>query len=101
VLEALLEKYRDESALNLDDVNILKVTPFSAMGSVVQPIKAFGGNEGFEKADCEMQDALYLESRALLWHSAGAERSPPPVARLQIRGRWKDMVMSLIELRVR
>ena len=34
VLDALLEKYRDEGVLNLDDANVLKVTPFTAMGSV-------------------------------------------------------------------
>ena len=61
VLDALLEKYRDEGVLNLDDANVLRVTPFTAMGSVVQLIKAFGGKEGFEKAVHEMQDALYQE----------------------------------------
>ena len=45
VLDALLDKYRDEGVLNLDDANVLKVTPFTAMGSVVQLIKAFGGRE--------------------------------------------------------
>ena len=62
VLDALLEKYRDEGVLNLDDANVLKVTPFTAMGSVVQLIKAFGGKEGFEKAVHELQDALYQET---------------------------------------
>ena len=62
VLDALLEKYRDEGVLNLDDANVLRVTPFTAMGSVVQLIKAFGGKEGFEKAVHEMQDALYQET---------------------------------------
>jgi type I restriction enzyme R subunit len=62
VLDALLEKYRDDGMLNLDDANVLRVTPFTAMGSVVQLIKAFGGKEGFEKAVHEMQDALYQET---------------------------------------
>ena len=62
VLDALLEKYRDEGVLNLDDTNVLRLAPFSGMGSVVQLIKAFGGKEGFEKAVLELQDALYLES---------------------------------------
>jgi type I restriction enzyme R subunit len=62
VLNALLEKYRDEGVLNLDDADVLKVTPFTAMGSVVQLIKAFGGKEGFEKAVHEMQAALYQET---------------------------------------
>lgn len=62
VLDALLDKYRDEGVLNLDDANVLKVTPFTTMGSVVQLIKAFGGKEGFEKAVHEMQDAIYQET---------------------------------------
>jgi type I restriction enzyme R subunit len=62
VLDALLEKYRDEGVLNLDDANVLKVTPFTDMGSVVQLINAFGGKGGFEKAVHEMQDALYQET---------------------------------------
>ncbi len=48
--------------LNLDDANVLKVTPFSEMGSVVQLIKAFGNKAGFEKAVHELQDALYQET---------------------------------------
>ncbi|MCL8489322.1 DEAD/DEAH box helicase family protein [Bradyrhizobium denitrificans] len=62
VLDALLDKYRDEGVLNLDDANVLKVTPFTTMGSVVQLIKAFGGKEEFEQAVHELQDALYVES---------------------------------------
>ena len=61
VLDALLEKYRDEGVLGLDDTNVLRVTPFTTMGSVVQLIKTFGGKEGFEKAVRELQDALYQE----------------------------------------
>ena len=62
VLDALLEKYRDEGVLNLDDANVLRVTPFTSMGSVIQLIKAFGGKEGFEKAVHELQNALYQET---------------------------------------
>ena len=62
VLDALLEKYRDEGVLNLDDTNVLRISPFSGMGSVVQLIKAFGGKEGFEQAVHELQDAIYQET---------------------------------------
>lgn len=61
VLDALLEKYRDEGVLHLDDANVLRVTPFTNMGSVLQLINAFGGKIGFEKAVQEMQAALYHE----------------------------------------
>lgn len=62
VLDALLEKYRDEGVLGLDDTNVLRVTPFTSMGSVVQLIQAFGGKDGFEKAVRELQNALYQEA---------------------------------------
>jgi len=61
VLDALLTKYADEGVLNLDDANVLKIEPFTAMGTVVQLIKAFGDREGFERAVHELQSALYQE----------------------------------------
>ena len=62
VLDALLEKYRDEGMLNLDDANVLQMTALHRDGHPVQLIKAFGGKEGFEQAVHEMQDALYQET---------------------------------------
>lgn len=62
VLDALLAKYRDEGVLNLDDTAMLKVAPFSAMGSVVQLVNAFGGTAGFEEAAHALQEALYRET---------------------------------------
>ena len=62
VLDALLTKYADEGVLNLDDAHVLKIAPFSGMGSVIQLIKAFGGKDGFEKAVHELQDAIYKET---------------------------------------
>ncbi len=61
VLDALLEKYADEGVLNIDDANVLKISPFTSMGSVVQLIKAFGDRQDFEKAVHELQTALYQE----------------------------------------
>jgi len=61
VLDALLAKYADEGVLNLDDANVLKIAPFSTMGSVVQLITAFGGRQGFEQAVHELQSALYQD----------------------------------------
>jgi type I restriction enzyme, R subunit len=45
--------------LNLDDANVLKISPFCEMGSVVQLINAFGGKDDFDRAVHEMQSALY------------------------------------------
>ncbi|HQS18451.1 EcoAI/FtnUII family type I restriction enzme subunit R [Reyranella sp.] len=62
VLDALLAKYADEGVLNLDDANVLKITPFTAMGTPVQLIRAFGDRQGFEQAVHELQSALYQET---------------------------------------
>jgi type I restriction enzyme R subunit len=62
VLDALLAKYADDGVLNLDDANVLKIAPFSGMGSVIELITAFGGKQGFENAVHELQAALYHEA---------------------------------------
>lgn len=62
VLEALLQKYQDEGALNLDDPLFLSVPPFNAFGTPVQLVKTFGTTADFVKAVHEMQNALYQEA---------------------------------------
>jgi len=62
VLDALLAKYADEGVLNLDDANVLRIEPFTALGTPVQLIKAFGGKDGFDQAVHELQSALYQET---------------------------------------
>ena len=61
VLDALLAKYADEGVLNLDDANVLRISPFTTLGTPIQLIKAFGGRDGFERAAHELQSALYQE----------------------------------------
>ncbi len=62
VLEALLTKYEDEGLLNLDDPEMLRITPFDRMGTAMQLVKAFGGRPGYEQAVHDLQSALYSES---------------------------------------
>jgi type I restriction enzyme R subunit len=61
VLDALLAKYADEGVLNLDDANVLRIPPFTALGTPVQLIRAFGDRAGYERAVHELQSALYQE----------------------------------------
>ena len=61
VLDALLAKYADEGVINLDDPKVLRISPFTELGTPVELIKAFGGLEGFETAVYELQSALYRE----------------------------------------
>ena len=59
VLEALLQKYQDEGVNNLDDLDVLRVIPFSAMGTPLELIRQFGSRPAYEKAVHELQSALY------------------------------------------
>jgi type I restriction enzyme R subunit len=60
VLEALLAKYRDEGVVSdLDNVKVLEIPPFNAMGTPLQLIRQFGNKAGFEQAVHELQQALY------------------------------------------
>ncbi len=61
VLDALLAKYADEGVLNLDDAKVLRIAPFSTLGTPVELIRAFGGKTGFEQAVHDLQSALYAD----------------------------------------
>jgi type I restriction enzyme R subunit len=61
VLDGLLAKYADEGVLSLGDPNMLKITPFREMGSVVQLVQAFGSVSAFDHAVHDLQHALYEE----------------------------------------
>ena len=62
VLDALLAKYADEGVFNLDDVTVLRIPPFTQLGTPVQLIEVFGGRAGFIDAVHELQSALYRET---------------------------------------
>ena len=62
VLDALLAKYADEGVFNLDDVTVLRIPPFTQLGTPVQLIEVFGGRAGFVEAVHELQSALYRET---------------------------------------
>ena len=56
------DKYADEGVINLDDTNVLRIPPFTELGTPVQLINAFGGREGFVAAVHDLQSALYREA---------------------------------------
>lgn len=62
VLEALLEKYADDGVISIDDPKILKINPFSGMGTEVELIRAFGKKNDYIRAVHELQAALYEEA---------------------------------------
>lgn len=62
VLDGLLAKYADEGVLNLDDANVLRIAPFSTIGTPIELIRAFGGKPGFEQAVHDLQSELYKDT---------------------------------------
>jgi type I restriction enzyme R subunit len=63
VLEALLAKYQDGGVVDeLADVKILRIPPFSAMGTQLELLRPFGSKAGFERAVQDLQTALYGEA---------------------------------------
>ncbi len=64
VLEALLDKYADEDVSQIEDINVLRVTPFDRMGSPMQIIEAFGGKSDYLKAVSELESQIYAAGAA-------------------------------------
>jgi len=62
VLDALLTKYADQGVLNLDSPNVLRIPPFTELGTPVQLVNAFGGRKAFVAAVHDLQSALYQEA---------------------------------------
>lgn len=59
VLEKLLDKYKDETAYELEDTKILELKPFDEIGSSLKIVKAFGGKKQYIEAVREMESYLY------------------------------------------
>ena len=60
VLDALLTKYADEGIEDLENLEVLKVSPFSTMGTPVEIVKnAFGGRTNYLTAIKGLENCLY------------------------------------------
>ncbi|MFC1562340.1 EcoAI/FtnUII family type I restriction enzme subunit R [candidate division KSB1 bacterium] len=59
VLDALLDKYADEGLLDIEDINILKIRPFTEIGTPLEIIKLFGSREKYFEAVSELEKHLY------------------------------------------
>ena len=62
VLDMLLTKYSDEGVLTIDDANVLRIPPFTDLGTPVQLINSFGGRDAFVEAARNLQNAIYQEA---------------------------------------
>ena len=59
VLESLLDKYTDEGVTNIENMEVLRVQPFSEYGSPIEIIKQFGSKAKYIEAIKELELELY------------------------------------------
>jgi type I restriction enzyme R subunit len=59
VLNALLEKYADQGIEQIEETQILTITPLSDLGTPMELISAFGGKENYKRAIYELEQELY------------------------------------------
>ena len=59
VLNALLDKYATAQIVDLDDMGILQLKEFQAIGSVPNIVKIFGGKEQYLRAAQALENELY------------------------------------------
>lgn len=59
VIDTLLTKYEDEGIENLENPEVLKVSPLNKLGRPLQIMKLFGGKEGYRKMIKEIEGRLY------------------------------------------
>jgi type I restriction enzyme R subunit len=59
VVDALLDKYQDEGIENLENPEVLKVSPINKIGRPLEIMKLFGGKEGYKKMIKDIEQRLY------------------------------------------
>jgi type I restriction enzyme R subunit len=64
VLNNLLDKYADKGIASIEDTKILKLKPFSEMGTPVEIINhVFGGKANYDKALQELEHELFNQRK--------------------------------------
>lgn len=59
VIAALLDKYADEGIDNIEDLSVLKIEPFTQIGTPTEIIKIFGGKDAYLAAIKELEKEIY------------------------------------------
>ena len=62
VIEALLDKYATEGIENIEDLSVLRIEPFSEIGTPAEIINLFGGKHGYLNMIKELEEQLYKEA---------------------------------------
>ncbi len=62
VLEALLDKYADKGVEEIEKMEVLRINPFSELGSPMEIVKLFGGKKGYLQAVRELEHHIYANA---------------------------------------
>ncbi|QIO52955.1 DEAD/DEAH box helicase [Rhizobium leguminosarum] len=63
VLSALLDKYADEGITTIEEAKVLRLRPFTEIGTPLEIINgAFGGKNNYERALRELEDLIYQQA---------------------------------------
>jgi type I restriction enzyme R subunit len=62
VLGILLDKYADQGFDSIATIEVLKLDPFTEIGTPIELVKSFGGRDEYLKAIHTLEDALYATS---------------------------------------
>jgi type I restriction enzyme R subunit len=64
VIDGLLQMYADKGVKSIEDAKVLKLKPFSDIGTPMEIIKEiFGGKQGYEQAIKELETELFKEEK--------------------------------------
>jgi type I restriction enzyme R subunit len=55
----LLEKYKDDGVVEIEDTKVLELKDFEKFGSPLKIIKLFGGKAGYLKAIKDLENEIY------------------------------------------
>ncbi len=62
IMQALLDKYAEEGIEDIESMSVLKLEPFSKIGTPVEIVNTFGGKAAYEKALRELEQEIYKEA---------------------------------------
>ena len=62
VLEILLDKYADQGLETIEKIDVLRLDPFTQIGTPIEIVKSFGGRDKYLEAVQKLETALYATS---------------------------------------
>ena len=59
VLNALLDKYADQSIIAIKDMTVLQLDPFAKLGTTMEIVRSFGSKQKYKAAIRELESLLH------------------------------------------